>query len=165
MRKEAVLLRLAHSWRWDLQRYRRVSQMLSVLSLLSHASLRWRSTRFILASMIAIALSLGGISNTPVNAQTCAANLDRPRIVAGLMCPELLLDYPLVPGFASIAGLAFGPDGALYYARPATRAIMRIAPDSQGVIIAPYPNPQVFAENLPEAPMGLVYVAGAWYVS
>jgi hypothetical protein len=66
-------------------------------------------------------------------------------------------------GVASISGMAFGTDGSLYFARPATREIIRLAPDGKGRFL----SPQIFAANLEEAPGGLVYdsVERAWFVS
>lgn len=66
-------------------------------------------------------------------------------------------------GAASISGMAFGADGSLYFARPATREIIRLAPDGKGRFL----SPQIFAANLEEAPNGLVYdsVERAWFVS
>ncbi len=78
-----------------------------------------------------------------------------------------MITFPRVEGIASITALAIGPDGALYFARPATRQIVRLAPDSNGFIAAAVPpdHAQVFADNLPEAPNGLTYFDGSWYVS
>jgi glucose/arabinose dehydrogenase len=66
-------------------------------------------------------------------------------------------------GIASISGLAFGSDGSLYFARPATSEIIRLVPDGKGRFLPP----QVFAAKLPEPPNGLAYDAAerAWYVS
>jgi glucose/arabinose dehydrogenase len=59
--------------------------------------------------------------------------------------------------------LAFGPDGVLYFARPATGEILRLVPDGKGL----FSPPQVFAAKLPEPPNGLAYdpVDRAWFVS
>src|SRR5581483_744287 len=66
-------------------------------------------------------------------------------------------------GIDSISGIAFGPDGSLYFARPATGEIIRLAPDGKGFFAAP----QVFASKLPEPPNGLAYdaVSDSWFVS
>jgi hypothetical protein len=66
-------------------------------------------------------------------------------------------------GIASISGLAFGADGVLYLARPATSEILRLVPDGKGRFLPP----QVFAAKLSEPPNGLAYdpTERAWYVS
>lgn len=66
-------------------------------------------------------------------------------------------------GIASISGITFGADGSLYFARPATSEIIRLAPDGKGFFAAP----QVFASKLPEPPNGLTYdaVTDSWFVS
>lgn len=66
-------------------------------------------------------------------------------------------------GIASISALAFTADGTLYFARPATSEIVRLAPDGKGRFL----SPQIFASKLPEPPNGLAYdpVDHTWYVS
>jgi hypothetical protein len=97
----------------------------------------------------------------------CLQNLRYPRVPVLIMCGETIVTFPRTEGIASITALAFGPEGALYFARPATRQIVRVMPDSSGIIAAAMPpeQTQVFADNLPEPPNGLTYFDGAWYVS
>src|SRR5262249_21724930 len=100
----------------------------------------------------------------------CAYNVRYPRAPTFgeiKMCSETIITYPRTEGIASIMALAFGPDGALYFARPATSQIVRTVPDPSGFIAAPTSpdQAQVFASNLPEPPNGLTYYDGAWYVS
>lgn len=67
-------------------------------------------------------------------------------------------------GIASITMLAFGSDGSLYAARPATSEIIRLIPDGKGF----FRPPQTFAANLPEPPNGLTYDdkdGPTWYAS
>jgi glucose/arabinose dehydrogenase len=98
-----------------------------------------------------------------------------PACVAGVpnlfrrLCAETIIPSdPAVEtlesqGIDSISGIAFGPDGSLYFARPATSEIIRLAPDGKGFFAAP----QVFASKLPEPPNGLAYdaVSDTWFVS
>jgi len=79
------------------------------------------------------------------------------------MCAEDVLTEFAAQGIDSVGALDFGPDGALYFASPAQRAIMRMAPDGEGY----YGAPEVFVGDLPEAPIGLSYDAesAAWYAS
>jgi Glucose / Sorbosone dehydrogenase len=79
------------------------------------------------------------------------------------MCAETLVDGLRSQGIASISGLAFGTDGSLYFARPATREIFRLPSDHNGS----FGPPTLFASLLPEPPNGLAYdaVGNAWYVS
>lgn len=80
-----------------------------------------------------------------------------------LCAEELISDFHGVPGMVSISALAFGPDGALYFAHPSGRQIMRLGPDGAGF----FGTPEVFADALPEPPIGLSYDAqtDAFYVS
>ena len=98
-----------------------------------------------------------------------------PNCVAGVpnlfrrLCAETIVPSdPAVEtldsqGIASISGITFGADGSLYFARPATSQIIRLAPDGKGFFAAP----QVFASELPEPPNGLAYdaVTDSWFVS
>src|SRR5262245_22446928 len=69
------------------------------------------------------------------------------------LCAETIVDLGQSPGIASISGIAFGPDGSLYFARPATSEIMRLANDHNGI----FGEPQRFASGLSEPPNGLAY--------
>src|SRR5260221_10625002 len=84
----------------------------------------------------------------------CLYNIRYPRVPPLEICGETIVTFPHVDGIASITALALGPDGALYFARPATRQIVRIMPDSSGFITAAMPpeQAQVFAANLTEMP-------------
>jgi glucose/arabinose dehydrogenase len=106
------------------------------------------------------------LAHPVMGAPACASNVRYPRQPPSL-CAETIITYPLAQGISSITALAFGPDGALYYARPATSEIVRLVPDADGFIAAatPIEQAQVFASNLPEPPNGLTYYDGAWYVS
>src|SRR2546427_13101885 len=42
------------------------------------------------------------------------------------LCAETIVDMLQSPGIASISGIAFGPDGSLYFARPATGPLLRL---------------------------------------
>jgi glucose/arabinose dehydrogenase len=79
------------------------------------------------------------------------------------ICGEVIVQDLDSQGIASISALTFGPDGSLYFARPATSQIMRLAPDGQGF----FRDPQVFASSLPEPPNGLAFdpVDNTWYAS
>jgi glucose/arabinose dehydrogenase len=79
------------------------------------------------------------------------------------LCAETIVDVQQSHGVASISGIAFGPDGTLYFARPATGHIMRLPSAHNGS----FGGPQVFASDLPEPPNGLAYdpASNAWYVS
>src|ERR1051326_4974182 len=90
----------------------------------------------------------------PVHADpTSTPNIRYPRASLSI-CGETIITYPLAQGMASISALAFGPDGALYLARPSNNEIARLAPGSDGFIPAsiPYDKAQVFAATLPEPP-------------
>jgi glucose/arabinose dehydrogenase len=79
------------------------------------------------------------------------------------ICAETIVENLPAQGIASISALAFGPDDVLYFARPATRQVIRLAPNGPNA----FQPMQVFAENLPEPPNGLTYdpVDQVWYVS
>ncbi len=79
------------------------------------------------------------------------------------MCAETIIDGLNSQGIASISALAFGPDQALYVARPATREIIRLPSDHKGW----FSTPEVFVADLPEPPNGLTFdpVESTWYIS
>lgn len=82
------------------------------------------------------------------------------------MCAEVIYEDASVGGMNildSIGALAFGPDGALYFTRPAARQIARLPAQGAGT----FGPAEAFAANLPEAPIGLAYHPdqGAWYAS
>ncbi|MCC7208873.1 MAG: PQQ-dependent sugar dehydrogenase [Anaerolineae bacterium] len=125
-----------------------------------------RRTRsaWLVALWLGVMLALGAL---PAAAQEATDPPCRAG-VRGLFRPPGLCAEDLLTGFegqgiASVGGLAFGPDGALYFASPARRAVMRMMPDRAGR----YDAPEVFAGGLPEPPIGLSYDAesGAWYAS
>src|SRR5579859_1925896 len=120
----------------------------------------------VLCALCGIAALIIGLDYAmPVHAlPACQNNVTYPRVPPE-MCPEMISDYTFAPGMASITALTFGPDGSLYFARPATSEIVRLKPDANGFLAALYPTPQVFASHLPEPPNGLTYHDGAWYVS
>src|SRR5258707_15855503 len=124
-----------------------------------------RLARVLRAPFGIAALIIGLVNTMPVHAlSACQNNVIYPRLPPE-MCPETIINYPFAPGIAAITALTFGPDGSLYFARPATSEIVRLKPDADGFLSAPYPPPQVFASHLPEPPNGLTYFEGAWYVS
>ncbi len=110
----------------------------------------------VLMTLTATASTAHPLRNDP----PCKANIRYPR-TPDEMCGEAIVDNLVTQGIASISALAFGPDGSLYYARPATSEIVRLKPDGRGF----FEVPQIFATNLPEPPNGLTYADGAWYVS
>src|SRR5258706_5314609 len=114
---------------------------------------------FLLALLITLSAA-GPMRTDP----PCSANVRFPRRPPG-MCPENVVNYDYIPGITSISALAFGSDGALYFARPTTSEIVRLAPDETGFITVQNANPQVFAGKLPEPPNGLTYFDDAWYIS
>ncbi len=119
------------------------------------------------AWLLVFTIGLSLFYNSPVNAApACTSDVRYPRQPL-TMCAETIVTYPLAQGMASISALAFGPDGALYLARPATSEIARLVPNADGFLPSPIPydKAQVFASNLPEPPNGLTYYDGAWYVS
>lgn len=129
------------------------------------ATFRKVTSRTISSLLIVVIILL--LSVRPVMAESaCASNVRYPRQPPS-MCAETIITYPLAQGIASITALAFGPDDALYYARPATSEIVRLVPDADRFITAatPVEQAQIFASNLPEPPNGLTYYDGAWYVS
>jgi sugar lactone lactonase YvrE len=113
-----------------------------------------------------IAAGLLLVALLPVRAQAAA-----PLCVPGIrwlfraldMCAEELVSGLTSQGMASISGLTFGSGGALYFARPATRAIMRLVPDGRGF----FGSPEVFIADLPEPPSGLAYDPQdeTWYIA
>src|SRR5437899_1731478 len=101
-----------------------------------------RLTRVLRALCAILIIRLVG--TMPVHAlPACQNNVIYPRVPPE-MCPETTIDYTFTPGIASITALTFGPDGSLYFARPATSEIVRLKPDADGILAAPHPTPQVF---------------------
>ena len=121
-------------------------------------------TQFVVISILSVLLiNIHGLAATTTPAFSdppCAKNIAYPHVDTQEVCPETIITYPHSQGIASITAMTFGPDGSLYLARPATREIIRIKPDSTGFIAANSPETQVqsFASNLPEPPNGLTFL-------
>src|SRR5215475_1158290 len=115
---------------------------------LASLSLRLRGGKGLGVRAVVIIFLL--LSTYPASAApACTSNVRYPRQALSV-CAETIITYPLAQGIASISAIAFGPDGALYYARPATSEIARVVPDKDGFIPSaiPYDQAQTFAANL-----------------
>jgi glucose/arabinose dehydrogenase len=110
--------------------------------------------------LIGVCMLTAGIVHAQPATPACMSNFRYPR-VPPTVCGEILVDHLNSQGMISISSMVFGPDGSLYFARPATSEIMRLKPDGAGF----FESPQVFASQLPEPPNGLTYYEKAWYVS
>lgn len=118
-----------------------------------------------LIAIVFINVVIGAVIVVPVRSSpVCRTIVWYPRVPLS-MCPEKLIEYGYTSSIESISALTFGPDGSLYYARPATSQIIRLKPDANGFLLAPSPALVVFAANLPEPPNGLTYFDNAFYVS
>lgn len=79
-------------------------------------------------------------------------------------CSELILrELPGIDGLPSVGTMVFGPDGSLYFTRPAMHQVARLRPNGTGFST----TPEVFADQLPEWPNGLAFDAqeNAFFVS
>lgn len=79
------------------------------------------------------------------------------------MCAEVIFEVSPSPGQMAIGAITFNDEGALVFTRPDTRQIMRLPLDSRGVP----GTPEVIAQGLPEAPLGITFepTAGVLYIS
>ncbi len=104
--------------------------------------------------LLLIGLSLCLIG-TPVAAQSAPPCQNRYDLPYSPFCPEVILENFETHGdLAAVSGLAFAPDGALYFTSPAQRAVYRLPPDGRGFFGAPQ-----LVTRLPEAPFGIAYAA------
>jgi glucose/arabinose dehydrogenase len=116
-----------------------------------------------LAALITVLVTVA--ATRPITAQgdpPCLFNLRNPFVAPG-MCAEVIYEEALPDAMDAIGAVAFGPDGALYFARPAARQIARLPARGDGT----FSPAEAFAADLPEPPLGLVYHPdqGVWYAS
>lgn len=121
--------------------------------------------RYVAAWLTGIVVSIGLHATLPSVAQASVPCKQRVWWVylPPATCLETVIEGLDAAGIMSVGGLAFTPDGTLYVARPALREVWRLRPDGKDYFLPP----EVFASNLPEAPLGLTYdeATGAWFAA
>ncbi|MBX3063349.1 MAG: hypothetical protein KF726_10270 [Anaerolineae bacterium] len=122
---------------------------------------RWRGA--LLTMLVTLAVSSSAFSISKADSQPKCLQRVEWVYFPPETCLETVVQVPSTPGIISIAGLAFTPDGSLYFTRPAENAVWSVSPRADGY----FSEPEPFAVSLPEQPFGLAYDAEteSWFVS